>query len=140
VTHDAETEAAIKGAIARLRGQGYEVSPPPLPLPVAHCAICGIGEDENREIYGGPLIPVQLLVNTGEEGFSDVKRFYCDEHIDDVRNAVLPLGLGSHRHGSTTIVESDPSVCGGYGKCPHFDPESEYGEVYYDGPLHAGPA
>lgn len=128
-------------AVQKLVALGYTVTPPRPPLPIAHCAICGISEDEQDETYGWPLLPIQVIVNSGEEGFSDVKRFYCGEHSDDVINALLPLGLGSHRHGSTTLVESDPAVCGGYGKCPYFKPdEAVYGEVYYDGPLHAGPA
>jgi hypothetical protein len=120
-------------ATRKLAALGYQVTPPSPPLPVAHCALCGLTEEENRKWYGSGLVPVELIVNSGEEGFSDVKRFYCDEHIDDVRNAVLMLGLGSHRHGSTTFIEADPTICGGYGKCKFFDPEHTE-EIYYNGP------
>lgn len=133
------SDSLIGQAVSYLTARGYTIVPPVRPDPVDHCAICGMTGDENSETFGGWLIEVTLQVDVGEEGGSEVTRFYCDEHVDDVRNAVLPLGLGSHRHGSTTLIEADTSVCGGYGTCTHF-PEDGYKEVYHDGPLRAGSA
>jgi hypothetical protein len=125
----------IDEVIAELRQKGYVVTPPPPPQPVNHCAVCGISKDEDSE----PLIPVDISINPGEEGASYVTRWYCDEDLETLAYQLIRYGLGSHHHGSTTLVEADTEVCGGYGKCTLYNGEDGMQEVYRGGSLDARP-
>jgi hypothetical protein len=107
-----------------------------MPPPLNHCAVCGIDEDTHMQNAGWPLTPVTVAVNRQEEGASYVTRWYCEDHMDDLSQTLLEYGLGSHHHGSTTMVEADPDVCGGYGECTLYEEADGMEEVYRGGPLH----
>lgn len=123
----------VEAAKKTLMNAGYRLIEPAPPKPVRHCANCGVAEDKDN--YGFPLlIDVRVEVHDGEEGWSDVTRFYCDECIGKVADTLSGLGLGSHHHGSTTFVEADTRACGGYGTCDLYGMAQEvYGdrEIYF---------
>lgn len=113
-----------------LEFEGFTVKDPPPPPPVHHCAVCGKTDEDNYDDGFGPLVDFRLVVSDGEEGFSDVTRYFCQEHMVKVADALVELGLGSHHHGSTTFVEADTEECGGYGECKRYEEFDDMREVY----------
>lgn len=121
---------AIANARKVLEDAGYTVTDPPEPEPENRCAACGKTDRENRDEGFGDLIDFRMLVHEGEEGFSDVTRFFCDADLGWIAQVLVELGFGSHHHGSTTFVEADTSECGGYGECMLYEDVDGMEEVY----------
>lgn len=115
-----------------LRSRGWSVTPPPPPPPQHTCARCGKTDEENEDEYGGDLIPVRVVASEGEEGHSDVTRWFCYLHWDEMWSALIKLGFESHHHGSTTFLsrEGREAPCGGYGNCKLYEQFDGMAEEY----------
>lgn len=115
-----------------LERAGYRVTSPPPPPPVNHCAMCGMTDNISRDEFGAPLIPVEVRVNEGEEGASYVTRWFCENDFEGLMEPLLKFGLGSHHHGSTTLL-TDETKCGGYGVCTRYPDRASSGmeEIYH---------
>jgi hypothetical protein len=105
-----------EAALELLRDKGYRVTPPPPQPPPRRCAVCKVSEEDEY------LTDFRVTVAAGEEGFSDVRRFFCEVHMIPVIDSLMEMGFESHHHGSTTfLANEDHPPCGGYGRCMLYD-------------------
>jgi hypothetical protein len=89
------------------------------PPPDHTCDWCGKTDTENLADGFGPLVDVTVMVANGEEGFSHLLKYACQEHLEWLTDEFAKLGFVSHHHGSTTLLED--RTCPGYhtyGACP----------------------
>ena len=128
VTLDGLSDEELGG---ELRRRGWGVVPPLPPAAQHKCLVCGKTDEENEDEYGGPLVDVRVIVADGEEGCSDVKRWVCYLHWENVFTELMEMGFESHHHGSTTMLsnEDDPP-CGGYGECTLYEAFDGMAEEY----------
>lgn len=109
-------------------GQPGAVTPPRREPPPELCVICGADEEANDNL---PLTDVTVIVADGEEGHSSVRRFYCEEHLDDAVEALMGIGLKQHRHGGICFLEDE--TCPGHtDMCACPIPEDYDGNIIVD--------
>lgn len=80
------------------------------------CSKCGISESDSDIGY---LIPIEVIVNPGEEGHSQVRMFLCNEDAIPILDTITKLGFVMHHHGSTCLLEDEDCIgAKEYGICP----------------------
>jgi hypothetical protein len=89
------------------------------PPPDNECFRCGMTDSENEDNGYGGLIDFRVITSEGEEGYANELRFVCQDHFEELSEALIDLGFGSHRHGGINFLEDD--------KCPgaRFIPKDE---------------
>lgn len=110
----------LNDAVQLLRGAGYQVKEPPLPIPIHSCIRCDNNDEFER------LVDITVITSVGEEGHAEVTRYVCDDHLVDILELLVDLGFSDHRHGGINFLED--SECPGYAdmhKCPTPAPEDE---------------
>lgn len=94
--------------------------------PQNHCHWCGKSDDDNEDDGFGPLVDFQVLVADGEEGYSRVLRYACQDHHEWLADQLVELGFGIHAHGGICFLEDQR--CPGYtdlsSSCP--TPEEQF--------------
>jgi hypothetical protein len=76
------------------------------------CHWCGKSDDDNYDDGYGGLVDFHLEVSVGEEGYSNIVRYACQEHLVWLADEFNKLGFYNHYHGSTTFIEA--LDCPGY--------------------------
>lgn len=76
------------------------------------CFKCGCTDSDNWDNGFGPCVDVCVMIANGEEGFSHISKYVCNDHLIEIVDAFKALGFRSHHHGSTTLLEDDQ--CPGY--------------------------
>jgi hypothetical protein len=90
-----------------------------MPAPDNTCYICGRSDTDNIQEGWGPCVDVTVVVANGEEGYSRITKFVCNDHLVELTDKFAAMGFVSHHHGSTTLLEDRD--CPGYavyGTCP----------------------
>lgn len=82
------------------------------PPPDNTCHWCGKSDTENEDDGYGPCVDITVITANGEEGFAQVTRYACFEHLEEIAEALIALGFGQHRHGGSNFLE--PRSCPGY--------------------------
>lgn len=98
-------------------------SPPPENV----CHWCGKTDSENEDDGYGPCVDITVTMANGEEGYAQVVRHACDEHLQSTAERLIELGFGLHAHGGACFLE--PKDCPGarlMADCPA--PEPQYPE------------
>jgi hypothetical protein len=129
MTHMSDIIRAAKcyndtGALEQLLDTIKDYYKPPPPL---ECFVCGATEEDTEtewnQFQWPGLMEIEITVAAGEEGYSHVKKYVCARDQVRITDALVELGFGDHRHGSTTAMEAPDNICGGYGKCELGTPE-----------------
>lgn len=91
-------------------------TPEPAPL---RCFFCACTEEDNRRNGWGPLTDIRVIVAEGEEGYGNILRLVCNDHLITTTVGLAELGFADHRHGGINFLE-DPKCPGAarYGDCP----------------------
>lgn len=84
------------------RGVTVPIEPSP-PRAVLHCSYC------DRTSH---LTDVRVVIAEAEEGFADIMRLVCENHLDSMTKGLRNLGFRDHRHGGINFLE-DP-YCPGF--------------------------
>ena len=93
-------------------------------LPVPRCSYCTRTSADNRRDGFGPLVDVRVIVAESEEGFADVMRLVCNQHLIVVTSRLADAGFTSHKHGGICFLED--TKCPGYTDpilCPTPEPD-----------------
>lgn len=133
----------VEAAVALLKREGYRLTdPPPKPKPNA-CAKCGAidgdtfynpeyfnlnGIDLEQAVAAEWLTDVEIIIRKGEEGYDNVKLWFCEDHDEEVIQGLIKLGFGSHKHGGTHSL-SDPE-CPGYIALEECPTPAKYGDNF----------
>lgn len=90
-----------------LRKAGYTVRAPAPPPPRHTCLVCGTTQ-EGEGWYPEPyMTDVTVVTAQGEEGYAHETRYVCLEDVclQELTDALVKLGFGSHRHGGINFLE-----------------------------------
>jgi hypothetical protein len=83
------------------------------------CHWCGKTDTENDDEGYGPCVDITVRTADGEEGYAQVTRYACNDHLIEITGKLMALGFGEHRHGGINFLE--PQDCPGYERmadCP----------------------
>jgi hypothetical protein len=73
--------------------------------PDHECHFCGMTDTENEDNGFGPLTDVRVIIANGEEGFADITRWVCNDHLISVTEDLRRSGFSEHRHGGINFLE-----------------------------------
>lgn len=87
------------------------------------CDGCGARDEPKRDYFNPTWIPITVEAGeTGEEGWNELERIYCDDCAINVLTELGKLGFQDHYHGSTNLLENIDCIGSGYkepfGDCP----------------------
>lgn len=100
------------------------------PLPPLNCSGCEGSEEEV-----GWMIEVRVITQPGEEGYSEVVMYLCEDCDTQVIDGLKALGFVNHTHGGTAFLQDD-TCPGGYANCT--DPvANEYGPYVIGNPEYS---
>lgn len=88
--------------ITALVDRGYEVVAPGKPEAERACSDCGILQSDTDY---GVLNDIRVVVSDGEEGYSNVLRFYCEDCFVHVLEVLVFTGFKTHVHGGICHLE-----------------------------------